>query len=49
MCVCVLAVINAPLETQCQIIKIDTGTQCSEVCMYAGLFVLFLFKGFNQM
>ena len=28
----VLAVINAPLETQCQIIKIDAGTQCSEVC-----------------
>lgn len=53
--VCVLAVINAPLEAQCQIIKIDADMQCSEVCacvcvcVYAGLFVLFLSEGSNQM
>ena len=35
VCVCVFvsAVINAPLETQCQIIKIDASIQRSEVCV----------------
>ena len=39
VCVCVYAracvstVINAPLETQCQIIKIDACTQRSDVCV----------------
>lgn len=55
VCVFVLAAINAPLETQCQIIQIDADMQCSEVYLcacvsvFAGLFVLFLSHRSNQM